>query len=288
MITMRRLLPVVLLLPLVAATFACAGSTVGAGVAPKLLRRAPWYAGNETIAAGRIVHLPIVAGEVRGAGGDAAEAEAGSPAATLLGQLNAYLDSLAVSRPLAPGSRAPRATPDVSFGCETQGFDECVDAEANQGNMMLEVTRASDEWAAWLAGELDRAGGDALLVITLELADYWPRSRGLTATKEVELGTGYTQSLPWLTAMDRPVQVLQLTGALVGPDGKAIRIGAEGLLAKRTRLLLGAFGVREMLSDEDVARLATLTRDDLPGKPLAWQVALRSLVERLAGRASIP
>ena len=263
-----------------ASAAACAGSTVGAGVAPKLLRRPPFYAGAATSAPARIGHLLIVTGPTSDPREDAV---AGSPAATLLARLNTHLDSLGTSVLLVPGVPAPPGAPDVSFGCDTQGGDECLAAEVNRGNLMLQVTRGSQEWAGWAAGELERAQADALLLITLELADYWPRSRGITAQKEVELGTGYVQSLPWLTAQDRPVQVLQLTGALIGRDGKAIRIGAEGLFARRTRLLAGAFGIREMVSDDDVARLTTLRREDLAGQPLVWQVALRNLVQGLAG-----
>jgi hypothetical protein len=32
------------------------------------------------------------------------------------------------------------------------------------------------------------------------------------------------------------VAVVQLTGAVVGRDGKAVRIGAEGMMAKRTNI----------------------------------------------------
>lgn len=262
----------------------CAGSTVGAGVAPKLLRRPPYYAGNTPAPGARLAHLPIVLAASRDPGDDDVATAPGSPAASLLGQLNAHLDSIVESVRLQPVSAQPAASPDVSFECEKQGGDECLEAAANRGNMMLEVTRPSAAWVRWAGTEVARVEADALLLITLELADYWPRTSGILSRKEVELGTGYTQDLPWLTAMDRPVQVLQLTGALIGRDGKAIRIGAEGLLAKRTRLLAGAFGIRELLSDADVARLATLRREDLPDQPLVWQAALRNLVTNLTGQ----
>ena len=42
-------------------------------------------------------------------------------------------------------------------------------------------------------------------------------------------------------------------------------------------------GPVELLSDEDVQRARTLRREDLPGNPLAWQVALRTLVGQLTG-----
>jgi hypothetical protein len=83
------------------------------------------------------------------------------------------------------------------------------------------------------------------------------------------------------------VSVLQLTGALMGPDGLAIRIGAEGLLARRTSLLMSGLGAQALISDEDVEAIRTARREDLPGKPLVWQVAVRELVAELTGRAEL-
>ena len=56
------------------------------------------------------------------------------------------------------------------------------------------------------------------------------------------------------------------------------------MLAKRTRLVVGMFGAQEIVTDDDVQQLRTLRREDLPGQPLVWQVALRNLVEQLTGR----
>ncbi|HZA51832.1 MAG TPA: hypothetical protein VE549_13900 [Myxococcaceae bacterium] len=39
-------------------------------------------------------------------------------------------------------------------------------------------------------------------------------------------------SLPWLTSLETPVSVLQLTGALIDRSGQAVRIGAEGSAAE--------------------------------------------------------
>ncbi|HSL69113.1 MAG TPA: hypothetical protein VK864_02670, partial [Longimicrobiales bacterium] len=106
-------------------------------------------------------------------------------------------------------------------------------------------------------------------------------------SKEIELGTGYTMALPWLTSLDDPVTVLQLTGALIGRDGRALRIGAEGLIAHRTSFLLSALGAQRIISDEDVERVRSARREDLPGQPLVWQVALRRLVAGLTGQLRI-
>ena len=79
--------------------------------------------------------------------------------------------------------------------------------------------------------------------------------------------------------------MLQLTAAVVERDGKAVRIGAEGFYARRTRLTISAIGGQELLGDEDVRAVRTLRRDDLPGTPLAWQVGLRELIGRATGRS---
>jgi hypothetical protein len=149
--------------------------------------------------------------------------------------------------------------------------------------MRLSVGRPSKEWITWMRGVTDATATRRVLVITLEVGQYLPEQRGFRGTKVVELGSGNTAKLPWLTALETPVSVLQLTGALVDRDGRAVRIGAEGFFARRTRLLVSTVGAQERLSDEDVEAARTVRRDDLPGHPVAWRVALRELVTRLTG-----
>src|SRR5690606_18100603 len=181
--------------------------------------------------------------------------------------------------------------PDVRFGCETESGvpgGDCVergDSALGRGAqyMMLAVGRPSAAWVAWLADVMTENKVDRTLVITLEVGQYWTRQRGIRGTKEVELGTGHSQQLPWLTSLETPVSVLQLTGALVGADGRAVRIGAEGLLARRTGILAAGFGAQALLTDEDIAGLQELRRHDRPRQPLVWQAALHDLVRGLTG-----
>jgi hypothetical protein len=154
--------------------------------------------------------------------------------------------------------------------------------------LRLAVGRPSAAWAAWARDVARDAGVGRVLVVTLEVGRLWPRQVGARGDKVVDLGTGYAERLPWLTSLETPVSVLQLTGALVEADGRAVRIGAEGILARRTRLLVSAAGAEELITDDDVERARTLRRDDLPGRPYAWQAALRSLVAGLTGRADLP
>jgi hypothetical protein len=279
------------------------GSTFRSGVGDAYLEHAPYYAGNGGGATDRdakIGHLPIAF--QRGAS-DASIFDprdgSGSNIDRLLDEMNAYLDSLGVSTRLVEGRRvsavaheATRTPPDVRFGCAPRlglpGNDcaERGDSALGRGYqaMQLAVGRPSSEWIAWNRETTASTGTSRTLVITLEVAQYLVRQEGWRGTKVLELGTGHKTTLPWLTSLETPVTVLQLTGALVDRDGRALRIGAEGVHARRTRLLVSAMGGEELLDVDDVRAVSTERRDDLPGRPLAWRVALRQLVTSLTAR----
>jgi hypothetical protein len=205
-------------------------------------------------------------------------------------EMNAYLDSIAASAKLSPKSAEVGTAPDVHFGCVPApvGGDCLGDGDADSNHQLqLSVSRPSQDWIGWLGTALDSVSRDKALIITLELGQYWPRQKGFGLGKEVRLGSDYTVGVPWLTSLEQPVAVVQLTGALVGRDGRAIKIGAEGMLAKRTHIALSAIGAQSLVTDEDIARLRTLRRDDLAGQPLVWQVALRNLVSQLTGQVGV-
>lgn len=296
--------------PLVIASvlLACAstGATLNSGVGDTFPEHPPFYAGAPlsvvTSDATPIGRFPIAF--QRGASQSAVfdpSSEPGSPVSRLLAEMNAYLDSVSsdriavrlATREASAASRSePLTPPDVIFGCVTQAAvpdDDCVtrsDGALGRGRqpLRLAVARPSPEWTAWARTAMSRAGANRVLVITLEIGQMLPRQTGLRGAKEVELGTGHVAGLPWLTSLETPVSVLQLTGALMDLDGRAVRIGAEGFLAVRTPLLVSAMRGQAVLRDEDVADARSRRRDDLPGHPLAWQVALRQLVGQLTGR----
>ena len=284
----RFVLPASLLL---LASCATAGATFNSGVAPKSFEHPPYYNGGSIAGGARIAHLPIA--YQRGAaqspifepkGGD------GSGIAALLADMNAYLDSLGATARIAPP--ATGTPPDVRFGCMTDASGDCVEDSTDVGgrygrpgqDLHLEIGRPSQEWAAAAASAMQGVGAEGALLITLEIGHYWTRQTNLRGDKQIELGTGHTVGLPWLTSLETPVMVLQLTGALVGTDGRATRIGAEGMLARRSNLVTSALGAQRLITDEDAERLRTLRREDLPGQPLVWQVALRNMVAQLTGK----
>lgn len=215
----------------------------------------------------------------------------------LLDEMSRYLVDSDVGLPLSTPEDGIGASgyepPDVRFGCPTMSGDPDDDCEERDEDVALgrgsqplhlSVTRPSVGWVTWADSLAGARRTDLTLVVTLEVGQYWIRQRGFRGTKEVELGTDHVARLPWLTALEGPVAVLQLTGALVDRDGKVARIGAEGLMARRTPMKVSALGAQALITEEDVRELRTLRRRDLAGGPLVWHVALRSLVEHLTGR----
>lgn len=285
-------IPAVFLL-LVSTACATTGATFRSGVGDRFLEHPPYYAGDPVTAGATVIAwLPVH--YQRGASQppflDPAAGK-GSATAALLADMNAWLDSVKATGTSLSAVPITGTAPDVHFGCEQDATDDCEERdEAVLGRrgttMRLAVGRPSQEWIGSLAPALAAAGASHALLITLEVGQYWTRQTGLRGNKSIELGTDNTMSLPWLTSLETPVSVLQLTGVLVDREGKAVRIGAEGILARRTSLVGSAAGLQRILRDEDVEQARTLRREELSGHPLAWQVALRQLVTQLMNPAS--
>ena len=284
--------PGVLVLFALLGACASAGGTFRSGVGDRFLEHPPYYAGQSLKAlqpAPRIARFPVMfqRGASQSPMFDPPDGE-GSSVAALVADINVYLDSLSGS-PLLPAIDARgHVAPNVYFGCERDASEDCIERGdsvlGRRGTTMrLAVERPSRSWITRLSASLDSAGATHALVITLEVGQYWPRQSGLRGSKSVELGTGHGVALPWLTSLETPVSVLQLTGALVDREGKAVRIGAEGIVAQRTSLPVSAIGAQRVIAAEDVERARSARRQDIPGQPLAWRTALCHLLTQLSG-----
>jgi hypothetical protein len=289
---MSRVIYVGLALFLVAC--ASTGSTLRSGVGDRQLEHPPYYAGRLVSAlqpAPSIVALPVEF--QRGASQSEVFDPAsgvGSAVAALASDMNALLDSLFAGRRAVRVSGAELVPPNVYFGCERDASDDCVERGdsvlGRRGTTMkLAVERPSPAWIARHAAMLDSAGATHSLALTLEVGQYWTRQRGIRGDKSVELGTHHIVDLPWLTSLETPVSVLQITGALIDREGKAVRIGAEGILAVRTPISASGFGLQRLLTAEDVNRARSQRHADRPGQPLAWRASLCALVRELASRS---
>ena len=149
--------------------------------------------------------------------------------------------------------------------------------------MVMHVRKPSAAWSQAMAALLAREGAPYAAVVTLAVSQY-PKGREGLFGKKVVLGTGYEERIEFLTAEDKLLEVLQLTGVLVDAQGRVVRAGAEGILARDTPFAAQVFDVTKVLDDRTLERVLTKERrKDLPGDPLKWEVALGNLAAQLRG-----
>jgi hypothetical protein len=202
--------------------------------------------------------------------------------AEVLDSLRTEIGRLGLTTALATDPRLAGG-PDVYFGARRGGVgpdgtprgpDEVDPAEPRK--MAFEVEGPSKAWKE----AARKAAGDgvrAIVTVQLGFGDHWIRQQDWKGNKAIGLGSGRSMPVAWLTSLDDPVQVLQLTGALVTAEGKVLRVGAEGLIARRTGMAASVAGAQEVLREEE---LQALTAPGPAGEPV-WRTALRALVAGL-------
>jgi hypothetical protein len=144
--------------------------------------------------------------------------------------------------------------------------------------MVLHVEYPSELWRARVAAQ---PAAPAFLWIRLALVDY-PRADEGQLGKKVVLGEGHEAPQPFLRTELQPLQVLQVTGALLAPDGRVLAAGAEGIYAVDTPFTAQVFNLQREIDPQQLRAILTeLRREDLPDQPLKWEAALDNLVFRL-------
>lgn len=205
--------------------------------------------------------------------------------------MNHYLDSLAWSQPLT-GSLPEKGLPWLFVGSSEAETAPPVMITMRQEHdeyppMALYLEKPSKAWKQSFSQQMSEQGADYALLIWIGLTEYPKADKGLFK-KKVVLGTGYEHEIRFLSAVDKPVEVLQLTGVLLDKEGNVIRAGAEGFLHEDSPFWVQTLEAGTTIDDNAIEKLLTEeSREDLPGKPLAWKVALDNLVERLTQRVRI-
>ena len=200
--------------------------------------------------------------------------------------IDGYLDGRLCCDRLAPGQLPAQGAPYLYRGsAESEATPDPAAIERLPGAeypaMVLYLEKPSPDWRAQLATTLARTGAGHLVWLQIGIAEYPKSDRGAFG-KQVNLGTGHSEPIAFLSAVDKPVEVVQIVGVLLDADGNAIRAGGEGFFASDTLFRYQMFDVTRTIDHEQIARLvAGHRREDLPGRPLAWQVAAQNLVERL-------
>ncbi|NBC03542.1 MAG: hypothetical protein GVY20_07540 [Bacteroidetes bacterium] len=209
----------------------------------------------------------------------------------LMDTMNQYLDSLAWSEP-ATFSLATRGLPWLFVGSSEAETAPPVTMMLRDDHdvyppMALYLEKPSKSWRQSFALQMTEQDADFALLIWVGLTEYPKADKGFFK-KKVILGTDYEHEIRFLSAVDKPVEVLQLTGVLLDREGNVVRAGAEGFLHKDSPFWVQALEAGTTIDDNAIEKLLTGERhDDLPGRPLAWKVAMENLVSQLTKRARI-
>jgi hypothetical protein len=204
----------------------------------------------------------------------------------LLDAMASYIDSLQKIQKLEADQLSLPGAPRLFIG-SSESFDAPSDAEMMRNEndkyppMIIHIEKPSKEWKTVLTQSLTAVNGNYLLIMQLSFDDYPKADKGMFG-KKVVLGTNYEQGLNFLTAIDKPVEVLQLTGMLLDLEGNILRAGSEGILAKDTPFSLQIFDIEKEIDKKAIDQLIeNERRDDLPGQPLKWKVAVDNLLINL-------
>jgi hypothetical protein len=205
----------------------------------------------------------------------------------ILMAMNTQLERNACCRYVAVAS-LPSGAPYVFVGSADSEF---APPEAQQqvlphepfAPIVMYVRKPSAAWSEAMAALLAREGATYAVVTWLGVSQY-PKGREGAFGKKVVLGTGHEEPIRFLTAEDKLLEVLQLTGVLVDARGNVVRAGAEGVVARDTPFAAQVFDVSKVLDDRTLGQVLTSERrQDLPGAPHKWEVALGNLLAQLRG-----
>ena len=268
----------------------CAGLLKGMRIGTVTsVSRAPYYSGKVKLATNRIGHLPIVFDKRLQK--SIFDDERKIVVQPVLNEMNAFIDKLGISKPLTEISLPTDDAPDIFVGSEASDYSPVTYTTSDNDSkpdMIVYKYKPSQKWKEKMLQRAEAGNTDYILYITLGFSDYQVRQKDLLGRKELELGTGYAISVKWVSSLDTPAEVLHVCGALLDKNGKILRAGAEGILAKKTGFWLSALDVQEMLSPGDIQKfLKSERRNDLPHKPLIWQVSLLNLVTQLIQRPDL-
>ena len=147
--------------------------------------------------------------------------------------------------------------------------------------MILHVLDPRPDWRAAAIAIAAREQASSILVVQLAFTQFPKADRGAFG-KKVVLGTDYEVPVRFFSAVDKPIEVIVLTGILLDPSGEPLRAGGEGIIGYDAPFWVQVFEAGKDIDTRAIERLvADERRDDLPGRPLNWQAALEQLMQQM-------
>lgn len=152
--------------------------------------------------------------------------------------------------------------------------------------MIVHFARPGPEWKMAMQAAASRAGATRVVVTQLDFVQYPKSDKGYFG-KKVVLGTHHEERVRVLSAIDKPIEVLQLSGVVFDAGGVELCAGAEGIIGSDSPFWVQVLEAGKDIDDEQLDRvLHSERREDVPGAPLNWQVAADQLLWNLLHRCS--
>lgn len=152
--------------------------------------------------------------------------------------------------------------------------------------MIVHFAKPAAGWKQAASALAAENGAQRVVHVQLDLVQYPKADRGLFG-KKVQLGTNYETKVRFLSAIDKPIEVLQLSGAVLDANGKELCAGGEGIVGSDAPFWVQALEAGRDIDDEALQHvLHHERRQDVPGAPLNWQVAADQLLWNLLHRCS--
>lgn len=200
--------------------------------------------------------------------------------------INRYLDSLNFAAVVSPEALPEKGAPYLFVGSSESvialpGAEMLREEYDKFPPMSMHLGKPGSDWKTAIASTMNDAGGDYMLVFWIGFNEYPKANKGLFK-KKVVLGTDYEPEIRFLSGELELVEVLQVTGLMLDKTGNVIRAGAEAFLYEDSPFWVQMFGARTSIDDKTLAKLVTdIRREDLPGSPPAWKVAIYNLIQQL-------
>ncbi|MEQ8207269.1 MAG: hypothetical protein RIA65_13945 [Woeseia sp.] len=218
------------------------------------------------------------------------EANTGQRLERLQLAMNAYLSNRPCCHLVAEGI-AERKAPWLYIGSsegetapfEAQDFREDYE---KYPPMIVHFARPGPEWKAAMRAVAARESASRVVVTQLDFVQYPKSDKGYFG-KKVVLGSQHEERVRVLSAIDKPIEVLQLSGVVFDRDGVELCAGAEGIIGSDAPFWVQVLEAGKDIDDEQLDRvLHSERRDEIPGAPLNWQVAADQLLWNLLHRCS--
>lgn len=147
--------------------------------------------------------------------------------------------------------------------------------------MIAHLLKPTAAWQQAVSKLAARHSASRIVLVQLAFTQFPKADKGLFG-KKVVLGTHYEEPIRVLSAVDKPVEVIELTGVVVDADGRVLRGGAEGIVGDDAPFWVQVLELGRDIEPAAIRRLvAEERRADLPGTPLKWQAALDQLLHQL-------